>query len=184
MNLLLLAAALLPQETVIDFESLPDGSPACRSCALSGQFASLGVRFRFRSASTGDIPARLIDSSAYDPPGPPPNHSATAALTDHGFATGILEIRFAAPVERVLFQLRAASIVEHLVVRAYRADGSELPETSIERTAGEYRRFTGAPFHEEKIRIADVAGISRIELDGAGPPGHIVLLDDLRFLRS
>lgn len=172
---------VLVQEAFIDFETLPDSTPACRSCALSGQFSSLGVRFRFRSPFVGDIPARLIDSSAYDPPGPPPNHSATAALTDRGFEVGVLVVRFERRVTRARFRIRGSTLIDGFLVRAYGADG-ELGEGAVRRTvATTFKRYTEATFGEEWWIVEDPDGILRIELDGTGPPGHILLLDELSF---
>lgn len=164
----------------LDFETWPDGSPACERCAVSEQYRSRGVAFDFFSRFTGEADPYLIGSGAYDPEGEERNHAVTAALTVEGFRPGLLVLRFPDGPERVAFRLRGPDAVARFEVRASAPDGSPLPDSAVQRrAAGTYRAAGGGRFREESLRIESGRGIARVELDGRGPPGHILLVDDL-----
>lgn len=164
----------------IDFETWPDGSPACERCPISERFRDRGVVFDFFSRLTGRVDAYLIGSGAYDPEGEEGNHAVTSALTAEGFRPGVLTLSFPDGPRRVAFRLRGPDAVGRFVVTGFGPEGSPLPEGSTTRSArGTYRAAGGGRFREERISVESASGVSRIELDGRGPPGHILLVDDL-----
>lgn len=164
----------------LDFETWADGSPACERCPVSDEYRSRGVVFEFFSRFTGPADPYLIGSGAYDPEGEETNHAVTAALTDEGFRPGLLVLRFPDGPRRVAFVLRGSDAVAGFVVRAFGPDGSPLPDGSVSRaTGGRYQAGKGGRFREERISVEGGSGVGRVELDGRGPPGHILLVDDL-----
>lgn len=172
-----------PQQVAegIDFETLPGGEPACSSCALTDQYAAeWGVEFSFRSWQAEEVHAQLIESTSYDPPELDPNHSVTAALTSTGFHPGILTLSFPAAPAAVQLTVRGSDVVQRFAISAVDGDGNRLPESAIRRTGRrDYRSAGGGGFREVRVAVASDAGVSRVELDGYGPPGHILLVDDL-----
>jgi hypothetical protein len=172
-----------PQEApaVIDFETLPGGEPACSSCPLTDEYsAGWGVEFSFRSWQAEEGHAQLIESSSYDPPAPDPNHSVTAALTTTGFHPGILQLSFPGDPVAIELTVRGSNVVKRFEIVAVDGNGNRLPSSVIRRvTSRDYRSAGGGGFREERVTVAFEAGISRIELNGYGPPGHILLVDDL-----
>ena len=166
---------------VIDFETLPGGELACSSCALANEYsAEWGVEFSFRSWQAEEAHAQLIESTSYDPPELDPNHSVTAALTATGFHPGILALSFPTAPAAIQLTVRGSNVVERFAISALDGDGNRLPESAIRRVSRrDYRSAGGGGFREERVAVASDAGIRRIELDGYGPPGHILLVDDL-----
>lgn len=175
-------AAVAGQEAPIriGFETWPDGEPACERCPISDEFRDLGVVFAFFSPFAGETEAHLVASGAYDPEGEERNHAVTSALGEEGFRPGVLSLSFPEAPRRVAFRLRGSDAVPAFTVRAVGSDGTPLPEAAVERAAVRaYRASGGGAFREERIAVETAAGISRVELDGTGPPGHILLVDDL-----
>lgn len=167
---------------MIDFERFPDGSPACDRCPVNAEFASAGIRLAFRSRFVPDSAATLVGSGAYDPPGEEDNHSVTSHLSDRGFFPGVLVLRLAHAPRRVGFRLRGPASVRRFEVRAYaEGDGGDpLPGQVLDRGATRaYGASRGGLFREEMLVLESGSGIARVELDGTGPPGHILLVDDL-----
>lgn len=178
---LLLAAAAegRAQSARLDFETYPDGTTVCESCPLTDEFAARGVLFGFRSPFTSITHAQLIDSSTYDPPDTTPNHAVTAALSDQGFEVGILELTFPASPAEVSFRVRGSDAVPAFSISAFDRDGAPIPAGSIRRRVSVYENVWKARFRQETVTVASPAGVARVELDGAGPPGHILLVDEL-----
>lgn len=171
-----------PAAVVIDFETYPDGTPACEQCPLTDQYAALGVVFGFRSWQTEATHAHLVESTAYDPPDLGVNHSVTAALTDTGFHPGILEVTLPRGPTVVEFRVRGSDAVERFAITGYAEDEEELSAPSIRReVVRSYTSSGGGRFREEAVRLTAETGIARVVLDGYGPPGHILLVDDLRL---
>ena len=164
----------------IDFESAPDGTPACERCPVPKAFREHGVILSFRSPFIGPTDAWLVASGAYDPEGEETNHAVTAALTEEGFQPGVLILDLPSAPGRVSFRLRGSSVVPAFEVRAFGPDGFDLVHGAIARSdILIYRAARGGSFREERITVQSAGGVTRIELDGTGPPGHILLLDDL-----
>lgn len=164
----------------IDFEALPGGAPACERCPVSDEFRSLGVVFSFFSPLTDETRAYLVGSGAYDPEGEERNHSVTAALTAEGFRPGVLALSLPEGPRRVAFRLRGPDAVRAFAVRAEGPEGAALPPGAVSRAeARTYRAAGGGVFREERVSVEAAEGVLRVELDGTGPPGHILLVDDL-----
>jgi len=174
----------LPIPQAIDFETYPDGSPTCVSCALTNEFASRGVVFSFSSPNVCPslTNAQLfLSSTAYDPAGGPANHSVTAAeAPTSGFCSGTVTMSFAGVPDTVRFQLRGNNSIAEFPIAAFDGVGGGIPASEIDRSnVSTYTSVGGFAFRQETITIIHAGGIGRIEL---GMNGFIVLIDNLIIL--
>ncbi len=180
----LITATGSPAIGVIDFETYPNGSATCASCALTNDYASQGVVFSFASSFCPTVTnAQLVlSSSAYDPVGGPANHSVTAgAAPTGGFCSGTVSMNFASLPDTIRFQLRGNNSIATFPVAAFDGSGNPIPTALIDRSnVFTYTSVGGFLFRQETITIVNTPGtISRIDL---GMSGFITLVDNLIIL--
>ena len=165
---------------VIDFETLPDGSPLCAPCPIRDEYRSRGVRVSFHSWTASAREPYLVDASSYRP-AETRDHALGSALQENGFEVGVVRMDFPGRPARVEFDLTGSEVVSEFEVIAW-AGGRRLPGDAILRSdAGAYNASGGGRFRREVVTVQSVAGIDWIELDGWGPPGHLLLVDNLRM---
>ncbi len=180
------AAAPPASNTVIDFETYPNGTPACSNCPLTNEYASRGVVFSFTSNITPFTNAQLFNSSGYDPVGGTLNHSVTSAATPNGgFYSGTVTMALAPSTantigpNKVTFRLRGNDSIPVFPVTAYDANGVPLSPSTITRTnVSTYTSGGGFTFREETVTITSLSEISRVDVD---MNGFIVLIDNLQL---
>ncbi len=164
----------------IDFETFPNGSAVCAPCPISDEYAALGVRFSFRSWSASSPLPFLVDAGEYLPEGDPSPLRVGPALADAGsMEVGVIRLELLSRPGRVAFEVVGPSLIERFDVTAW-SGGRRIDSARIPRF--EARTFSasgGGRFRSEKVVIESAPGIERIELDGWGPPGHLLLIDHL-----
>jgi len=164
--------------TSIDFESFANGSAVCAPCAVSDEWVSLGLRVSFRSWSAGSTRPYLLDGRDYLPDGA--GHALGPALNgERGLEVGVIRLDFVERPRTVSFALYGPDLIRRFDIEA-RSGGRRIDPVSIERTPGLVYDIGGrAPFRREHITVRAERGIDEISLDGFGPPGHVLLIDDL-----
>ncbi len=164
----------------IDFETFPDGSAVCAPCPISDEYAAFGVRFSFRSWSASSPLPFLVDAGEYLPEGDPSPFRVGPALADAGsMEVGVIRLDLRGRPTRVTFEVVGPSLIERFDVTAWSA-GSRIESEEIPRfRARTYGAAGGGRFRSETVAVETPAGIDRIELDGWGPPGHLLLIDHL-----
>ncbi|HEV8509635.1 MAG TPA: hypothetical protein VGQ48_04190 [Gemmatimonadales bacterium] len=170
---------------VIDFETFPDGAPACDYCALTNQFASRGVVFSFSPLTHCEFndgkPKLFLSSSVYDEAGGPANHSVTAAgPPGAGGCSGIVHATFSGSPGTVTFRVRGNNDVRTYPVNAFDASGALIvPTGHIARRESTFTSVSGFLFREETITISTEAGIGRVDLV---MNQFLVLLDNMLIM--
>ena len=164
---------------VIDFESVGPDRVLCAPCPVGDEWQGSGLRVSFRSWSASSTRPYLLDAREYLPADGSRHALGPALLADRGLEVGVLSLRFAGRPRRVSFTLYGPDIIARFDVRAW-SGGLSLEDGSVRRVSRRsYRSPGGGGFREERIAIESPSGIDRVELDGWGPPGHMLLVDDL-----
>jgi len=172
-----LTLAPAPQAT-IDFERFPDGSVPPAPYAASDEWESEGLRLSFRSWTASSTRPYVLDGREYLPPGHGRLALGPAFRAERGLEVGVLRLDFPGRPRTVSFWLFGPDLVRYFDVTARGADGAEDP--AIERApGGTYDASGRGRFRAERITVRAEGGIRQISLDGWGPPGHILLVDDL-----
>ncbi|MFV1986712.1 MAG: hypothetical protein ACC682_05505 [Gemmatimonadota bacterium] len=162
----------------IDFETFGDGGAPCAPCPVSDEWAELGLRVSFRSWTADSERPYVLDGRDYLPPGPDLHALAPAFRGDRGLEVGVIRLDFSGRPRTVSFSLYGPDIVRRFDVTAWAGD--RILTTAVERTDGRKYDVTGRGlFREERVTVRAPTGIDRISLDGWGPPGHLMLVDDL-----
>lgn len=168
----------------IDFERFPDGDPVCAPCPVSDEFVDVGVRFAFRSWSAGSSRPHLVEVGEFSAAGETVEHAlAPAYREEKGLEVGVIAMEFPGRPTRVVFELTGPDPISRFRVTAWTPAG-RIESPGIRRSVA--RRFVavgGGRFRREIVAVESAVGIERIELDGRGPPGHVLLVDDL-FLEA
>ncbi len=166
---------------VIDFETYPDGTPACESCPLTDEYRSLGVLFSFRSWSADAQHPSLVDAASYLPEGAPGAHGVAPALHERGLEVGVVRMDFPGSPACVVFDLTGPDLIERFQVTAW-TSGRRIDSLAILRSrARTFHAAGGGLFRQEVVTIESAGGIDRVELDGWGPPGYLMLIDNLKI---
>lgn len=162
----------------IDFETFGNGGSRCSPCSVSDEWASDGLLVSFRSWTADSTTPFLLDGRDYLPAGSD-QHALGPALTgDRGLEVGVIRLDFPGRPRAISFTLYGPDIVPHFAVTAW--TGARVLTGGVERAGGRAYDVTGRGlFREERIRVISESGIDRISLDGWGPPGHMLLIDDL-----
>jgi hypothetical protein len=164
---------------VIDFETFPDGSSVCSPCPVRNEYGSRGVLLSFHSWTANARGPYLVDAASYRPTDTR-DHALGSALQEVGFEVGVIRMDFPDRPSRVEFDLTGSEVVQEFQVIAW-AGGRRLPAEAILRSGAQaYNASGGGRFRREVITVQSPAGIDWIELDGWGPPGHLLLVDNLR----
>ncbi len=164
----------------IDFETFPDGSEVCAPCPVSDEYAAFGVRFSFRSWSASSPLPFLVDAGEYLPEGDPSPVRVGPALADAGsMEVGVIRLALRDRPTRVTFEVVGPSLIERFEITAW-SEGRRIESDAIPRSqARTFSASGGGRFRSEIVTVESAAGIDRIELDGWGPPGHLLLIDRL-----
>jgi hypothetical protein len=161
----------------IDFESFGDGGARCTPCAVTDEWASDGLRVSFRSWTADAITPYLLDGRDYVPP-EVDSHVLGPAFGPKGLEVGVIQLDFPGRPRMVSFTLYGPDIVPYFAVTGW--TGDRILSGDIQRTGGRTYDVTGRGlFREERISVTAESGIDRVSLDGWGPPGHLLLVDDL-----
>lgn len=164
----------------IDFDRLPDGADTCAPCPISDEWADEGLVVSFRSWSAGSTRPMVLDARDYLPVGRPGRALGPAFLRERGLEVGVIRLDFPGRPRRVSFSLFGPDLVRRFEVVAW-SGGAALDPARVRRTvSGRYD--AGGTFREERITVTMEEGIDRISLDGWGPPGHLLLVDDLEII--
>ncbi len=168
-------------DPLINFERLPDGTPACTNCELTNQFESLGVVFSFVSAFTELTHAELVLTTNN------PDRVPDTAVNSTN-VVGIVSLAFAGAPQSVRFEERVNNSVPEVPVIAFDPSGGEIPAAQITRTDVLVYNPGTVDFRQEIVTITNANGISRVDIDGRGPgPGGAggfgFLIDDLLITR-
>lgn len=169
---------------VIDFETYPDGRAACESCPLSDEYGSLGVVFSFRSWTADARRPYLVDAGSYLPRDAELPHALAPALQARGLEVGVIRMEFADAPVRVAFDLTGPDLIDRFQVTAWTPRG-RIESAAIPRSRPlTFDAAGGGRFRRERVTIESEAGIDRVELDGWGPPGYLMLVDNLSLFPS
>jgi hypothetical protein len=163
----------------IDFETYPDGTPACEYCPLSDEYRSLGVIFSFRSWTAGARYPYLVDAGSYLPEDAERPHGVVPALQERGLEVGVIRMQFPDAPTRVAFDLTGPDLIDRFAVTAWTPRGRVDTGAILRRRPQTFHAAGGGVFRQERVTVENAAGIVRIELDGWGPPGHLMLIDNL-----
>jgi len=172
------AAARPPSAATIDFEHYPDGRTPCAPCAVSDEWEEAGLLVSFRSWTASSTRPFVLDAREYLPPGHGRLALGPALQGERGLEVGVLHMDFPGRPSAVSFWLFGPDLIRRFDVSARGVEGDL--DRAIERLPGGTYDATGrGAFRAERITVRAEAGIERISVDGWGPPGHILLVDDL-----
>lgn len=173
----------------ITFERYPTGESACDRCALSDQYEEWGVLFSFYSDPdlNADTTLTLVRTGERHPGDSISSHMVSGATTSGGGAwVGVSVIMIPSAADSVRLVAEVNHSVGDIPVRAYAADGTELAAGAITVESSVVNRLnSGFDFRRDLIKIADPAGVARVELDGRNKStgsargGFGILFDDL-----
>ncbi|MDX1394483.1 MAG: hypothetical protein R3195_08830 [Gemmatimonadota bacterium] len=162
----------------IDFESFGDGSALCAPCAVSREWAADGLILGFRSWTASSDAPYLLDGRDYLPPDASRYAIGPAFRSDRGLEVGVVRLDFTERPRSVAFSLYGPDIVPRFEVTAWSGDRILIDAVTRERVRTYDIQGRGL-FREERVTVRADAGIDRVSLDGWGPPGHMLLVDDL-----
>lgn len=162
----------------IDFGSFANGQEACTNCPVGDEWASDGVRFSFRSWTSDSPRPFILDARNFLPPGT--GLALGPALRgEQGLEVGVLRLDFPGRPKKVAFTLYGPDLITQFDIVVWRGD-SILRADAITRSVDRrYRPAGRGEFRAERILVESSLGIDRISLDGWGPPGHVLLIDQL-----
>jgi len=163
----------------IDFESFPDGTPACTNCPIGDEWASVGVRFSFRSWTSTSTEAFVIDAGNFLPDGASPQALGPALRGTRGLEVGVLRLDFSGRPRQVAFTLSGPDLISTFEVVAWSGRAILGPRGTRRSLLRRYRPAGRGLFRSERIVVEAAGGIDRVSLDGWGPPGHVLLVNDL-----
>lgn len=164
----------------IGFERLPGGGDTCTPCPVADEWAARGLVVSFRSWSADSSRPMVLDARDYLPVGRSSRVLGPAFLPERGLEVGVIRLDFPGRPRRVSFSLFGPDLVRRFEVVAW-SGRSALDPSRVRRTVpGRYD--AGGTFREERITVTTEEGIDRISLDGRGPPGHLLLVDDLEIV--
>lgn len=165
----------------ITFDRLPDGRETCTPCAVGTEWSGQGLVVSFRSWSAGSTLPMVIDGRELLPAGRSVRVLGPAFLPDRGLEVGVIRLDFGGGPRSVSFSLFGPDLVRRFEVVAW-SGASATGDPAVQRTVrGRYDAGGRGSFREERITVTAEGGIDRISLDGWGPPGHLLLVDDLRI---
>ena len=153
---------------LIDFEALPDGTPACEQCAVSNQFASRGIVF------SGNL-VQLFHSSLYDPAAEPNNHSVTPGTG------GTTRLTFPSAPTTVTFRARLNNALR-VALRAFTPSGTPISGDQISvATLGTYLNGGGNEFRTEAVSISNPGGVGYFEFENTDPTPFFYIMDNFQL---
>jgi hypothetical protein len=150
----------------ITFEMFPDGAPACASCPVTNEFASLGVVFSFDPLLPDPVThAQLIGPSGSDRASEPNNHSVTsAAVPSGGFYVGTVRMTTASNPGVVVFQLRGNDSIENpYTVTALDGNGNAITDITRQNVIT-YTGLGTFTSREEIVTVRSPNGVASIDV--------------------
>ncbi len=163
----------------IDFETFADGRPACTGCPVADEWAALGLRISFRSWSADSRRAYVLDARNFLPADASARALGPALDEARGLEVGVLRLDFPGRPRRVAFHLFGPDLIRHFEAVAWVGDRRLGPASMTRTIVGRYTPAGRGAFRQERVLVESPDGIDRISLDGWGPPGHVLLVDDL-----
>ncbi len=163
---------------MIDFESFGSGEDACAPCDVSDEWEVQGLLLSFRSWTADADRPFVLDGSEYLPSSDGIRALGPPFREDRGLEVGVIRMDFPERPRSVTFAVFGPDIVPHFDITAW--TGQSIVTAAVDRAVGRTYDIAGRGlFREELISVRVEEGIDRISLDGWGPPGHMVLIDDL-----
>ncbi|MCG8469155.1 MAG: hypothetical protein MJB57_13275 [Gemmatimonadetes bacterium] len=163
----------------IDFETYVDGRPICSNCAVADEWASLGLRVSFHSWTADATRPFVLDGRAFLPEGVPKHALGPALQGERGLEVGVLVLDFPGRPRRVALTLYGPDLIETFDLAAGSGDVRRADATITRTVLRRYRPVGRGLFRAERILVETERGIDRVSLDGWGPPGHVLLVDEL-----
>lgn len=163
----------------VDFE--PGAGGACAPCAVSDEWSGEGLILSFRSWTASSERPWLVDVRNYAPPGASPHAVGPALTGEQGLEVGVLRLDFPSRPRRVSFTVYGPDLIGRFDIGAWSDEGALDPAAFVRATRARYRPADRAVFRAERITIASGRGVARVALDGWGPPGHLLFVDDVRI---
>lgn len=163
----------------IDFETFPDGSAVCVACPVDDEWRRLGLDLSFRSWSAETGRPYILDSGNFVPEGASRRALGPALDDERGLEVGVIRLDFPGRPRRVAFTLYGPDLIETFEVAAWSGESLLGPDAITRTVESRYRPAGRAVFRAERVLVESARGIDRVSLDGWGPPGHVLLVDDL-----
>jgi len=163
----------------IDFESPPPGKSFCDNCPVSDEWEASGLLLSFHSWTANSTWPYVIDASNFLPLNSPRHALGGALSREHGLEVGVIQLEFPGRPRKVEFTLYGPDMIDPFEIIVW-SRGSRIEDEAVIRTVvTRYRPAGRSRFRSERILAEAVTGLDRISLDGWGPPGHVLLMDDL-----
>lgn len=162
---------------LIDFESLPDGSPPVAGMSVTTQFAVLGVVFSYVTFDEQPGTPRICDSTPESPSGVSSDHSVTFdGGTDCGSATlGTITMTFNVATSAVEFLLAFPAGASPDLSASSKSNAA-LSFTTVSSTA--YTAQNGLEMTEVHFRVS--GDVDSIDVSQE-PGGAVMLIDDVQI---
>lgn len=163
----------------IDFENPPPGKSFCANCPVSDEWEVSGLLLSFHSWTANSTRPYIIDASNFLP-ARSPRHALGGALSqEHGLEVGVIQLDFPGRPRKVEFTIYGPDMIDPFEIIVW-SRGDRIEDTAVIRTVGtRYRPAGRSQFRSERILAEAVTGLDRISLDGWGPPGHVLIIDNL-----
>ncbi len=163
----------------IDFEGFGAGRPFCTNCPVSDQWSPQGLILSYRSWSASSTLPYVLDARNFLPPGASTHALGPALSGERGLEVGVVRLDFPGRPRKVAFTLYGPDLIRSFSITVW-SDGEELPRSATFRALdSKYNPAGRGRFRAERIVVESPRGVDRISLDGWGPPGHVLLVDDL-----
>jgi hypothetical protein len=163
----------------IDFESPPSGKSFCVNCPVSDDWEANGLLLSFHSWTADSTRPYVIDASNFLPLNLPRHALGGALSREHGLEVGVIQLEFPGRPRKVEFTLYGPDMIDPFEIVVW-SRGNRIEDDAVIRTVvTRYRPAGRSQFRAERILAEAATGLDRISLDGWGPPGHVLLVDDL-----
>lgn len=176
----------------IDFETYADGRPVRANAPAAEEWRDQGLVLSFESYTAEAVEPYVLEADGYLPANVSSHALGPALSGEQGLEVGVIHLDFPGRPRRVAFTLLGPDLVERFLVIVW-SGGERLPAmvashvpdtryaTGEDEASGKatYNPGGRGVFRAERVVVDVAAGIERISLDGWGPPGHLLLVEDL-----
>ena len=163
----------------IDFESPPPGKSLCVNCPVSDDWEANGLLLSFHSWTADSTRPYVIDASNFLPLDSPRHALGGALSREHGLEVGVIRLEFPGRPRKVEFTLYGPDMIDPFEIVVW-SRGNRIEDDAVIRTVEtRYHPMGRSQFRAERILAEAATGLDRISLDGWGPPGHVLLVDNL-----
>ena len=176
----------------IDFETYADGRPVRANAPAAEEWRDQGLVLSFESYTAEAVEPYVLEADGYLPPNVSSHALGPALSGEQGLEVGVIHLDFPGRPRRVAFTLLGPDLVERFEVIVWSGGARLSPSVAahapdMRYAAGEdaepgkatYNPGGRGVFRAERVVVDVAAGIERISLDGWGPPGHLLLVEDL-----